>query len=193
VIGFVEHHARLLCAVRRMLYNRRTREPEISMNKIAIAFLAAMSLASFGCKKKGGAGEAMEMMKKYKTDLCACKDHDMDCGKKATDAYQKAMADWAAKNTGDKAADTSAKPDPEMEKVTNEVADCSKRVMTPDMGAAAGAPPAGGAAAPPAGDNAAAPAGGAAAPPAGDNAAAPAGGAPAAGSDGSAGSGSAAK
>ena len=115
------------------------------MNKIAIAFLAAVSLASFGCKKKGGAGEAMDMMKKYKTDLCACKDHDMDCGKKATDAYQKAMADWAAKNTGDKAADTSAKPDPEMEKITTEVADCSKRVMTPDMAAPPpAAPPAAG-------------------------------------------------
>jgi hypothetical protein len=112
------------------------------MKKIAIAFLAAASLASFGCKKKGGAGEAMDMMKKYKTDLCACKDHDMDCGKKATDAYQKAMADWAAKNTGDKAADTSAKPDPEMEKLTTEVADCSKRVMTPDMAAPPAAPPA---------------------------------------------------
>ncbi len=107
------------------------------MNKIAIAFLAATSLASFGCKKKGGAGEAMEMMKGYKTALCACKDHDTDCGKKATDAYQKSMADWAAKNAGDK-ADTSAKPDPDMEKVTTEVADCSKRVMTPDMGGAAG-------------------------------------------------------
>lgn len=158
------------------------------MNKIAIAFLAAVSLASFGCKKKGGSGEALEQMKKYKTDLCACKDHDMDCGKKATDAYQKAMADWAAKNTSDKAADTSAKPDPEMEKLTNEVADCSKRVMTPDMGAA-GAPPAGGAAAPAAGgDTAAAPAGGAAPAAGSDGSAAPAGGAPAAGSDGSAGS-----
>ena len=158
------------------------------MNKIAIAFLAATSLASFGCKKKGGAGEAMEMMKKYKADLCACKDHDLDCGKKATDAYQKAMADWAAKNAGDK-GDTSVKPDPEMEKLTTEVADCSKRVMTPDMGAAGGAaggaaaaPPAGGAA--PAGDQAA-PAGGA--PAGGSDQAAPAGGAPAGGSaDGSA-------
>ena len=135
-IGLVQVHAGLLCAHRRMHYNRRTRDqPEISMKKIAIAFLAAATLASFGCKKKGGAGEAMEMMKKYKTDLCACKDHDLDCGKKATDAYQKAMTDWAAKNTGEK-ADPSAKPDPETEKLTTEVADCSKRVMTPDMGAA---------------------------------------------------------
>jgi hypothetical protein len=159
-------------------YNERTRDQsEISMKKIAIAFLAVTSLAAFGCKKKGGAGEAMEMMKKYKTDLCACKDHDLDCGKKATDTYQKAMADWAAKNTGDK-GDTSAKPDPEMEKVTTEVADCSKRVMTPDMGAAGGA--AGGAAA----------AGGGAADPAAAGGAAPAGGGSA---DPAAGSGSAAK
>ncbi len=154
------------------------------MNKIAIAFLAAASLASFGCKKKGGAGEAMEMMKKYKADLCACKDHDLDCGKKATDAYQKSMADWAAKNAGEK-ADTSAKPEPEMEKLTTEVADCSKRVMTPDMGAAGGA--AGGAAAggaPPAGG--AAPAAGGDTPPAGGAAPAAGGGDPAAAGSGSA-------
>ena len=169
------------------------------MKKIAIAFLAVTSLAAFGCKKKGGAGEAMEMMKKYKTDLCACKDHDLDCGKKATDTYQKAMADWAAKNTGDK-GDTSAKPDPEMEKVTTEVADCSKRVMTPDMGAAGGAAaggaaaggaaPAGGGAADPAAAGGAAPAGGGSADPAAAGGAAPAGGGAA---DPAAGSGSAAK
>jgi hypothetical protein len=169
-------------------YNQRTRDqPEIPMNKIAIAFLAATSLASFGCKKKGGAGEAMDMMKKYKADLCACKDHDLDCGKKATDGYQKSMADWAAKNAGDK-GDTSMKPDPEMEKLTTEVADCSKRVMTPDMGAAGGGAAAGGAAAggaPAGGSDQAAPAGGA--PAGGSDQAAPAGGAPAGGSaDGSA-------
>src|SRR5690349_597652 len=112
-------------------YNRRTRDqPENPMNKIAIAFLAATSLASFGCKKKGGSGEAMDMMKTYKTALCACKDHDTACGTKATDAYQKATSEYATKNPGDK-TDTSAKPDPEMEKLTTEVAECSKRVMTP--------------------------------------------------------------
>src|ERR1043165_160496 len=89
-------------------YNLRTRDqPEIPMNKIAIAFLAATSLASFGCKKKGGAGEAVEMMKKYKADLCACKDHDTACGTKATEALQKAQADWATKNPGEKPADTA--------------------------------------------------------------------------------------
>jgi hypothetical protein len=159
------------------------------MNKIAIAFLAATSLASFGCKKKGGAGEAMEMMKSYKTALCACKDHDTDCGKKATDAYQKSMADWAAKNAGDK-ADTSAKPDPDMEKVTTEVADCSKRVMTPDMGAAGGAAgggaAAGGAAADPAAAGGAAAGGGSAEPAAAGGAAGGGSADPAAAGSGSA-------
>lgn len=156
------------------------------MNKIAIAFLAAVSLASFGCKKKGG-GEGMEAMKKYKGDLCACKDHDVECGKKASDAYMKSQSEAAGK-----AADMSAKPDPEMEKLQTEIADCTKRVMTPDVPAAggtAGEPPAGGAA-PAAGSDQPA-AGGA--PAAGSDQPAPAAGgaAPAAGS--AEGSGSAAK
>lgn len=154
------------------------------MNKLAIAFLAATSLASFGCKKKGG-GEAVEAMKKYKTELCACKDHDTDCGKKATDAYMKAQPADSAKTA------ESGKPDPEQEKLTADIADCSKRVMMPaDVGgAAAGAPPA----APAAGSDTGA-AGGAAPAAGSDTGAAPAAGgaAPAAGSDsGSAGSGAA--
>ena len=139
------------------------------MNKIAIAFLAAVSLASFGCKKKGADGT--DAMKKYKTDLCACKDHDIECGKKASDAYMKSQSENAGK-----AADMSAKPDPDMEKLQTEIADCTKRVMTPDTGAAGagGAPPPGGAAPAGGSDNAAAPPAGGAAPAAGsDNAAAP--------------------
>lgn len=150
------------------------------MKKIAIAFLAAASLASFGCKKKGGSGETTAAMAKYKTELCACKDHDMECGKKATDAYQKALADLNAKNT--EKADTSAKPDPELEKLTNEVSECSKRVMMPDpaaagaaggaaAGSAAGSAAEGSAAAPAAGGSADGSAAGSAAPAAGGSAA----------------------
>lgn len=144
------------------------------MNKLAIAFLAAVSLASFGCKKKGG-GDAVEAMKKYKADLCACKDHDVECGKKAADSFAKATTDSA------KTADTSAKPDPEVEKIQADINACSTRVMTPDTGAA-GTPPAGGTP-PAAGSDTTAPAGGT--PPAGGSdgsAAAPAGGTPPAGS-----------
>jgi hypothetical protein len=166
-----------------MLYNGRTQETstEIQMNKLAIAFLAAASLASFGCKKKGG-GETVEAMKKYKTELCACKDHDTECGKKATDAYMKAQPADGAKTA------ESGKPDPEQDKLTADIADCSKRVMMPapadTAGAAGGAAPAGGSDTGSAGSAAGSDTG-AAAPAAG-------GTAPAAGSDsGSAGSGSA--
>ena len=41
------------------------------MNKLSIAFLAAVSIASFGCKKKGGAGEAMAKMGPALQDLLA--------------------------------------------------------------------------------------------------------------------------
>src|SRR4051812_22220369 len=44
------------------------------MQKFSIAFLAAMSLASFGCKKKGGAGDMMAQSDKWKEAMCACKD-----------------------------------------------------------------------------------------------------------------------
>src|SRR5215813_13077441 len=166
MFGFAQVHARLLCVSRGMLYNRRTREqPERPMNKIAIAFLATVSLASFGCKKKGG-GEALEAMKKFKTELCACKDHDLDCAKKAQEAFAKAQTPAE----GAKAADTAAKPDPEIDKLNTEIQECSKRVMSPDVGAAGGAagtPPAGGAAPAGGSDQAAAPAAGGAAPAAG--------------------------
>jgi hypothetical protein len=81
--------------------------------------------------------EPFEMMKDYGIALCGCEDHDLECGKAATDAYQKAAADWAANNAGTE-ADTSMEPDSEMEKLVTRVADCSKRVMTPDMGAVDG-------------------------------------------------------
>ena len=74
--------------------------------------------------------EAMDMMIAYKVALCACNDHDINCGKVATDDYQRAMVDWAASRTRDSVV-FSARPDPEMEKLTSEIADCMKRVMTP--------------------------------------------------------------
>lgn len=74
--------------------------------------------------------EAFEMMKAYKVALCNCNDHDLNCGKLATDDYQRAMADWAATRASTR-VDFSAKPDPELERLTFEVADCARRVMTP--------------------------------------------------------------
>src|SRR5689334_16495901 len=45
----------------------------IAMKKISIAFLAAVSLATFGCKKKGGA-DVVAKMNEFKDRMCACKD-----------------------------------------------------------------------------------------------------------------------
>jgi hypothetical protein len=83
---------------------------------------------------------AFEMMNTYKIDLCQCNDHDLNCGKVATDAFQRAITDWVAHNDVPP-ADLSEKPDPEMEKLTQEVADCSRRVMTPAPGLPGGGPP----------------------------------------------------
>ena len=109
------------------------------MNIITISFLATISLTSLGCKKTEGS-EAVEAMKKYQADLCACKDHDTECGKTASDVYMKAQSKII-----DKGGDISPKSDPDIEKLQAEIADCNKRVMAPELGAA-GAPPHGGAA-----------------------------------------------
>ncbi len=81
------------------------------------------------------------MLKAYKVDLCNCNDHDLNCGKVATDAYQQVVMDWAATRAGTR-IDFGTKPDPELEKLTTEIADCARRVMTPAPGPAgsAGAP-----------------------------------------------------
>ena len=73
--------------------------------------------------------EAMDMMIAYKDALCACNDHDMNCGKAATDDYAQSVTAWATTHAREIRA--SAKPDPEMEQIIVEVAECSKRVMTP--------------------------------------------------------------
>ena len=44
------------------------------MKNISICFVAALSLASFGCKKKGGMAEAKAKMNEFADKMCACKD-----------------------------------------------------------------------------------------------------------------------
>src|SRR5205823_685672 len=145
----------------------------IPMNKLAIAFLAATSLASFGCKKKGG-GDMLASYEKYVNAVCACK--DMACVSKEGEDYAKANAE-ANKNPDPEAAKKMAE-DPKFQDLTKKMTDCTTKLATGAAGGAGGAaggtPPAGGAA--PAGGSDTA-AGGT--PPAG-------GAAPAGGSDGSA-------
>ena len=104
------------------------------MQKFSIAFLAAMSLASFGCKKKGGAGEAMAKMGEFKDQMCACKD------KKCADGVQDAMNKWSAENAKN-AGDKPEKPDEETMKKMSEVGTKYGECMATAMGG--GAAPAG--------------------------------------------------
>ena len=82
-----------------------------------------------------GKREAIKMLIAYRVELCQCNDHDVNCGKMATDTYQRAMMDWAA-TWAREPVEISAKPDPELEKLTIEIADCAKRVFTPAPGPA---------------------------------------------------------
>jgi hypothetical protein len=104
------------------------------MSKISIAFLAGLTIASFGCKKKGGAGEAMAKMGEFKDQMCACKD------KKCADGVQDAMNKWSAENAKN-AGDKPEKPDEEtmkkMQDVGTKYGECMAKAMgAGDMGSA---------------------------------------------------------
>ncbi len=104
------------------------------MSKITIAFLAAVSIASFGCKKKGGAGEAMAKMGEFKDKMCACKD------KKCADDVQDQMNKWSAENAksaGDKPEKPDEKMMKEMQEVGTKYGECMAKAMgAGDMGSA---------------------------------------------------------
>jgi hypothetical protein len=59
------------------------------MKNLTIAFVAALTLMSFGCKKKSASGEAMSKMSEYKDKMCACK--DTACAQKVSEE----MTKWA--------------------------------------------------------------------------------------------------
>ncbi|MEO8704197.1 MAG: hypothetical protein ABI867_29360 [Kofleriaceae bacterium] len=99
------------------------------MNKITIAFLAAVSLASFGCKKKGGGDDAVKKMAEFKDAMCKCGEGDMPCAQKVLDDQKKYGEEMA------KTADKEAKPDPDllkkMEPIMADYTKCSTKAMTP--------------------------------------------------------------
>jgi len=78
----------------------------------------------------------VDLIKAYKVAICNCSDHDRECGKAAGYAFVKIVA--ARPGTG---FDTSTKPDPEMDRLAEEIAACTKRVFTPDPAAGSAAPP----------------------------------------------------
>lgn len=110
------------------------------MKKISIAFLAAMSLAAFGCRKNKGS-EAIAKLTELKDRMCACKD------KTCSDKVSKEFSRWSQeqeKSDGDKPG-TAGEEDPKMEEVTEQLSQCLMKIELPGGTGAAGA--AGGAAA----------------------------------------------
>src|SRR5688572_18597649 len=102
------------------------------MNKLMIALLAAMSLLTFGCKKKGGAaGEAVAKMEGFSKDMCACKD------KACVDKVNEDMTKWGTEmaKTAGKADD---KPDPDLAKKSADIMTKYTECMTKIMMAGAG-------------------------------------------------------
>jgi hypothetical protein len=164
VISFDKDLHALLCVMPSMpLQPRQTRQLEIPMNKIAIAFLAAASLASFGCKPKKAGGD-MAGFEKHVDAICACKDQG---------CVDKENADYAKANPApDNEAAKKMADDPKAKELGAKMAECMTKAMAGGAGGMAGSGSAAGAAAAPPAGGAAEPA--AAAPP------------PAGGSDGSA-------
>ena len=97
------------------------------MKNFTIVLVAALSLTTLGCKKKGGAGDAMAKMSEFKDKMCACKD------KKCADDVQDQMNKWSAenaKNAGDKKAEApDEKTMKEMQEVGTKYGECMAKAM----------------------------------------------------------------
>jgi hypothetical protein len=96
------------------------------MKNLTIAFMVATAFAAVGCKKKGGAGEAMAKMGEFKDKMCACKD------KKCADDVQDQMNKWSAesaKSAGDKPEKPDEKTMKEMQEVGTKYGECMAKAM----------------------------------------------------------------
>ena len=105
------------------------------MKNLSICFVAALSLASFGCKKKGGMAEAKAKMNEFADKMCACK--DTKCAQGVSDEMTKwstEMSKTASKDEKPSEADMK-----DMEATTKKLTDCMQKAMgAGDMGSAAG-------------------------------------------------------
>jgi hypothetical protein len=97
------------------------------MKKMSIAFLAAMSLASFGCKKKGGAGEAMAKMNDMTEKMCKCT--DKACADKVNDDYKKWGEEMSKNASGKEAEAPSAEDQKKMTDTMTKFTECATKAM----------------------------------------------------------------
>ena len=106
------------------------------MKNLSIAFLATLSLASFGCKKKGGdVAAAMQKMGEFTDRMCGCK--DKDCASKVNDDMTKWMQDMS--KTADKNAKPSEADQKKMEESAKKFGECNAKLMVEAAGGSAGA------------------------------------------------------
>ena len=106
------------------------------MKNLSICFVAALSLASFGCKKKGGMAEAKAKMNEFADKMCGCK--DTKCAQGVSDEMTKwstEMSKTASKDEKPSEADMK-----DMEATTKKLTDCMQKAMgAGDMGAGSAA------------------------------------------------------
>ena len=106
------------------------------MNKLTIAFVAAVSIASFGCKKKNAGGDALAKMEGFSKSMCECKD------KACADKVNEEMTKWGTEMS--KTADKDAKPDPDMAKKSADVmtkyTECMTKLMMAGYNSGSGTP-----------------------------------------------------
>jgi hypothetical protein len=102
------------------------------MNKLMIASLAALSLFTVaGCKKKGGASDAIAKMEGFSKSMCECKD------KACADKVNADMTTWGTE-MAKTAGKGDEKPDPDMAKKSADIMTKYTECMTKLMMAGAG-------------------------------------------------------
>lgn len=115
------------------------------MKILSIVFMSVAALASVGCKKKAGGGDALAKLTAFTDQMCACK--DKECATKVTDAMTK-YATEAAKTAGANAQATSADDAKKLAEIGRKLGECTATAMTggtttPQAGTDAGSAAAG--------------------------------------------------
>jgi hypothetical protein len=106
------------------------------MKNLTIAFVAALTLMSFGCKKKDGAASAMAKMSDFKDDMCKCK--DTACAQKVSEAMTKWSQDMAKDNK--EPPKMSEEDQKKAAAIGEEMGKCMQKAMGATMEGAGSAP-----------------------------------------------------
>lgn len=106
------------------------------MTKISIAFLAALSLVGFGCRKSKpdvDRDAVIAKLTQLKDEMCTCK--DKACSDKVSDEYS-TWSQAQLKPDNDRAG-APADQDKKLEELTEELTQCLLKLEVPSRGGAA--------------------------------------------------------